>query len=89
MAYRRRGGPKGRKCVRRRRVRVRGQGYALRCAKYGAKRSGTKRSGGRKRRRGGYRKPAGMARKGSTCKRYRRVRVKGHGYARRCASYRR
>ncbi len=86
MAYRRRGGPKGRKCVRRRRVRVRGQGYALRCAKYGAKRSGGGKRRG-KRRHGGYRKPAGMARRGSKCRSYKRVRVRGHGYARRCRKY--
>lgn len=85
MAYRRRGGPRGRKCIRRKRVRVRGQGTALRCSKYGAKRSG----GSRRRRRGGYRrrKPAGMARRGSRCVSYRRVRVRGGGMQRRCRKY--
>ena len=43
MAYRRRkrSGTKGRKCVRRKRVHVRGQGMALRCVKYGPKRKRT------------------------------------------------
>ena len=35
------------------------------------------------------RKPAGMARKGSKCSRFKRVRVSGGGMQRRCASYRR
>lgn len=90
MAYRRRrGGPRGRKCVRRRRVRVRGQGMALRCVKYGPKRGSAgrtkrRRSGGRRR----YgRKPVGMARRGSKCIRRRRVRVRGHGMALRCVKY--
>jgi hypothetical protein len=79
MAYRR-SGTKGRKCVRRRRVRG-----VLRCAKFGPRRSG----GSRKSRRG-YRgrKPAGMARSGSKCVSFRRVRVRGGGMQRRCRKYR-
>lgn len=90
MAYRRRRksrGTRGLRCLRRKRVRVRGGRMALRCAKYSSRHSG----GGRRRRRGGYRrshrKPAGMARRGSRCTLYRRVRVRGQGYARRCAHY--
>lgn len=64
MAYRRRGGPKGRKCIRRKRVRVRGQGMALRCVKYGAKRSG---GGSRSRRRKGYRRGHRPFNKGRKC----------------------
>lgn len=89
MAYRRKGGPRGRRCVRRKRVRVRGQGMALRCVKYGPKRGAgrsTKRRSKRSRRRYG-RKPAGMAKRGSKCTRFKRVRVRGRGYARRCAHY--
>lgn len=91
MAYRRKGGPRGRRCIRRKRVRVRGQGMALRCVKYGAKSAGrsTKRRSKKRRsskRRYG-RKPVGMAKRGSRCTRYKRVRVRGHGYARRCAHY--
>jgi len=84
MAYRR-SGTKGRKCVRRRRVRVKGQGMALRCVKFGPRRSG----GSRKSRRG-YRgrKPAGMARHGSKCVSFKRVRVRGAGMQRRCRKYR-
>lgn len=90
MAYRKRGGPRGRRCIRRKRVHVRGQGMALRCVKYGAKRGAsrsTKRRRPSKRRRYG-RKPAGMAKRGSKCVRFRRVRVRGRGYARRCVKYR-
>lgn len=84
MAYRRRRSPtRGRHCTRYKRVRVRGQGYARRCAKYGG-RSGYRKS----RRRTGRRKPWGMARRGSKCVRFKRVRVRGAGYARRCAKYR-
>ena len=35
------------------------------------------------------RKPTGMARRGSKCTRFKRVRVRGGGMQRRCASYRR
>lgn len=87
MAYRKRGGPKGRKCIRRVRVRVRGRGMQLRCAKYGPKRSGSSKS---KSRRKSYRrrKPAGMARRGSTCKSFKYVRVRGHRkLQRRCRRY--
>lgn len=88
MAYRRRGGPRGRKCIRRKRVRVRGHGMALRCVKYGAKRSSrstrSRRSGGKK-----SKLHRGMARKGGHCTRrkyvYSRVLRKR---VRRCASYR-
>lgn len=86
MAYRRRhGGPKGRKCVRKRRVRVRGHGMALRCVKFGPKRGRAK----SKRRYGKSRLHRGMARKGGHCTRrkyvYSRVLRKR---VRRCASYR-
>ena len=89
MAYRRKkGGPKGRRCVRRKRVRVRGHGMQLRCAKYGPKGSGRRTAAKRRTKRKGYhRKPAGMARKGSHCVSYRRVRVRGHGKQRRCRKY--
>lgn len=78
MAYRRR---RGGRCTRWKRVRVRGQGYAKRCAKY---------SGSRRRARGGYRrKPKGMARRGSTCTRMKSVyspRLRRR--VRRCANFR-
>lgn len=84
MAYRRRRSPtRGRHCTRYKRVRVRGQGYARRCAKYSGSRRGYRRS-----RRRSRRKPVGMARRGSRCMRFKRVRVRGQGYARRCAKYR-
>ncbi len=84
MAYRRRRSPtKGRRCTRYKRVRVRGQGYARRCAKYGAKRGGY-----RKKRRSTRRRTVGMARRGSKCVRFKRVRVRGGGMQRRCAKYR-
>jgi hypothetical protein len=68
-------------------------GMARRCAKFGPKRSGgskRKRRSYAKRRRGSYkRKPRGMARRGSTCKRYKTVRLRGSSKrVRRCASYR-
>lgn len=85
MAYRKRGGPKGRKCVRRQRVRVRGRGMQLRCAKYGPKRSG---SSSRKRKSYRRRKPAGMARRGSRCAAFKYVKVRGYSKRqRRCARY--
>jgi hypothetical protein len=68
----------------------------LRCAKYGPKGSGrrstTKRRSTKRRstkRSGGYRhrKPAGMARRGSHCVAYKRVRVRGGGKQRRCRKY--
>jgi hypothetical protein len=40
MAYKRKSWIRGRKCTRKRRVRVRGQGTALRCVAWGPKRSG-------------------------------------------------
>lgn len=84
MAYRRRSGTKGRKCVRRKRVRVRGQGYALRCAKYGPKR-GYRKSTSRRRKR----KATGMARRGSRCVRRKRVYSKAlRRRVWRCASFR-
>lgn len=89
MAYRRRRSPtRGRHCTRYKRVRVKGQGYARRCAKFSGGRSSYRRRG--KSRRRGYRrrKPAGMARRGSRCVRFKRVRVRGQGYAKRCAKYR-
>ena len=57
MAYRRRRksrGTRGLKCIRKRRVRVKGQGYALRCVKYGSgrrKKVGSKRRPSTRRRR--------------------------------------
>ncbi len=53
---------RGRKCVRRKRVRVKGQGYAMRCASYGPKRSGYRK--GKKR---GYRKGKAPFNKGKSC----------------------
>jgi len=85
MAYRKRGGPKGRKCVRRQRVRVRGRGMQLRCAKYGPKRSGSSKH---KRRSYKKRKHAGMARRGSVCKSFKYVKVRGYSKRqRRCRRY--
>ena len=81
MAYRRRRksrGTKGMHCTRKKRVRLRGGGTALRCAHYA---KGSRR---------GYRrgrKPRGMARRGSHCVRMKRVRVRGAGMQRRCAKY--
>lgn len=60
---------RGRKCLRRKRVRVKGRGYAMRCAKYGPKRSGGKsRSKSRGRRKTGYRKGKRPFNKGVSCK---------------------
>jgi hypothetical protein len=88
MAHRRRRSPtKGRRCTRYKRVRVRGQGYARRCAKYGAKRSSYRKKR-RSTRRRTTRRAAGMARRGSKCVRFKRVRVRGGGMQRRCAKYR-
>jgi hypothetical protein len=60
----------------------------MRCAKYGPKRGYRKAT----RRRTSKRKPRGMSRKGSTCVRYKRVRLRrkvgGRRFVRRCASYR-
>jgi hypothetical protein len=93
MAYRRKSrGTRGLKCIRKKRVRVRGvrgRKTAMRCAKYGSKR----RSGyGRKRRTTSRRRrSAGMAKRGSHCTRYKRVRLRrkvgGRRYVRRCAHY--
>lgn len=47
------------------------------------KRAKTRRSGKRR----AHRKPAGMARKGSVCKGFKRVRVRGGGIQRRCRKY--
>lgn len=41
------------------------------------------------RRSGGRRRASGMAKRGSRCTSFKRVRVKGQGYARRCRHYRR
>jgi len=82
MAYRRRRknrGTKGMHCTRKKRVRLRGGGTALRCAHYAGGRRGY--------RRGRRRKPVGMARRGSHCVRMKRVRVRGAGMQRRCAKY--
>lgn len=88
MAYRKRGGPKGRKCIRRQRVRVRGHGMQLRCAKYGPKRSGSSKRKSSKRKSYRRRKPAGMARRGSTCKAFKYVKVRGYSKRqRRCRKY--
>lgn len=88
MAYRRRRSPtKGRRCTRYKRVRVRGQGYARRCAKYSGSRGGYRKKRTTRRRRT-VRRAAGMARRGSRCVRFKRVRVRGGGMQRRCAKYR-
>ncbi len=86
MAYRRRRSPtRGRHCTRYKRVRVKGQGYARRCAKFSGSRSGYRKKRRTTRRR---RKSAGMARRGSRCVRFKYVRVRGQGRAKRCAKYR-
>jgi hypothetical protein len=59
----------------------------LRCAKYSSRRSAGRTSRRRRSRRGYRRKPAGMAKRGSRCTRFKRVRVRGGGYQRRCAHY--
>jgi len=64
---------------------------ARRCAKYGPKRAAAPRKRRRattRRRTYRRRKPAGMARRGSKCVRFKRVRVRGGGTQRRCAKYR-
>jgi NADPH-dependent glutamate synthase beta subunit-like oxidoreductase len=84
MAKRRR--RSGKRCLRKKRVRIRGGGTAMRCAKFaGSRSSGRKRSRSRRRR---GRKPAGMAKRGSTCVSFKRVRVKGGGTQRRCRKFR-
>lgn len=91
MAYRRRRSPtKGKHCVRRKSVRVRGGGTALRCAKFSEGRARSRSSYRRKSttRRRSTRKPAGMAKRGSRCIRFKRVRVRGGGMQRRCAKFR-
>lgn len=60
MAYRRKRSNKGRKCIRRKRVHVKGHGYAYRCAKYGPKRGGSKKRG---KRRGKKRRPFNRGKK--------------------------
>jgi NADPH-dependent glutamate synthase beta subunit-like oxidoreductase len=81
--------------VRKKRVRIRGGGTALRCAKYGSRRSTyrRKRKTTTRRRRRSARKPWGMARRGSKCVRMKRVRIRGRSgrgrkTAMRCAKYR-
>ena len=54
MAYRRKGMRKGSKCVRRKRVHVRGRGMAWRCAKYRVR--GGRKTAPRKRKRARYSK---------------------------------
>jgi hypothetical protein len=73
------------RCVRYKRVRTRSGRTVRRCAKF----SGRASNGRRRRSRRGYRRSRapGMARRGSKCRRYKRVRVRGQGIARRCASY--
>lgn len=96
MARRRRAPNKGKCCKRWKRVRVKGGGTARRCASFGAKASGGARKRRRSTRKGQRRRTArraykgikpGMARRGSKCKRYKRVRVRGGGMQRRCAKY--
>lgn len=88
MAYRKSRGTRGQKCTRFKRVRVRGGGIQKRCAKYAPKRSGGARKARRSRRTGrGRRKPAGMAKRGSKCLSFRRVRVRRGGMQRRCIRY--
>ena len=86
MARRRRSGTRGKRCLRKKRVRIRGGGTAMRCAKFAGRSSGKRR--GRSRRSGSRRrKPAGMAKRGSKCRSFRRVRVKGGGMQRRCRKF--
>ncbi len=87
---RRRAPNKGKCCKRYKMVKVKGSSKKQRrCASFGAKasggyrkkkRKGTRKGAKRKTARGAYKgiKP-GMARKGSKCKRYKRVRVLGGG----------
>jgi NADPH-dependent glutamate synthase beta subunit-like oxidoreductase len=85
MARRRRSGTRGKRCLRKKRVRIRGGGTAMRCAKFAGRSSAGKRSRRRGRRRG--RKPAGMAKRGSRCTRFKRVRVRRGGMQRRCVKF--
>jgi hypothetical protein len=66
-----------RRCVRRKRVRVRGQGTAFRCAKYAGRAS--TRSSSRKGKRRGKRKGA--------CTQFKRVRSKAGGTVKRCVRF--
>ncbi len=75
----------GGRCLRKKRVRIRGGGTAMRCAKYAGRSSRPSRRGRRRGR--GRRKPAGMARRGSRCTSFRRVRVRGGGMQRRCRKF--
>lgn len=65
MSYRRkkRAPNKGRKCIRRQRVKMRGNGYVLRCAKYGPKRG----AGHTRRKKRGKRRGHRPFNKGRTC----------------------
>ena len=76
-----------RRCVRYKRVRVRGQGVSRRCAKYSGSSRRRKSTASTRRKRTYKRRAAGMAKKGSRCLRFKRVRVRGQGFARRCAKY--
>ncbi len=87
MAKRRRSGTRGKRCLRKKRVRIRGGGTAMRCAKFAGRSSAPKRRGRSRRRGRGRRKPAGMAKRGSKCRAFRRVRVKGGGMQRRCRKF--
>jgi hypothetical protein len=77
------------RCKRYKRVRSKLGGTVRRCASYGGRSSNGRR---RSRRRYGKRKPSGMARRGSKCVRYKRVRLRrkvgGRRYVKRCAKYR-
>ncbi len=69
MAYRK-SWIRGRKCLRRKRVKMRGNGYVMRCAKYGPKRGGGSRSKKRsksRKRRTGYRKGHAPFNRGRRC----------------------
>ncbi len=97
MARRRRAPNKGKCCKRWKRVRMKGGKMVRRCASFGAKasggyrkRRGTRKSQRRRTARRAYskrRRPAGMAKRGSRCVRFKRVRVRGGGMQRRCAKY--
>jgi hypothetical protein len=82
MAYRRKRAPnKGKKCTRYKRVRVKGQGMARRCAKFGSRRS----KAGKRRRSSYRRRPFN---KGKTCKIYGyHFNKKAQRSVRYCASY--
>lgn len=89
MTHRRRRSPtKGRRCIRKKRVRVRGGGTAMRCAKFSGGRARSRSSSRRRSTRRRTRKPTGMALRGSKCIRFKRVRVRGGGMQRRCAKFR-